>query len=96
MTRRTFGKICAASGAGAAVAPISAAAPWMGASPRRHDLSTATGQDDDKLLSEWLFDLIIDTQPPHTIGDHLVVPVIGGTFEGPGSKVSSSLQAAIG
>jgi hypothetical protein len=86
MTRRTFGKICAASGANAAVAPMSAAAPWMSASPRRDDQSTATAQDDDKLLSQWLFDLIIDTQPPHAIGDHLVVPVIGGTFEGPRLK----------
>src|SRR5258708_24183557 len=86
MTRRTFGKICAASGASAAVVPISSAAPWMSGSPRRHDQSTATAQDDDKLLSEWLFDLIIDTQPPHAMGDHLVVPVIGGTFEGPQLK----------
>jgi hypothetical protein len=86
ITRRTFGKICAASGASAAVTPMSAAARWMGVSPRRNDQSTATGQDDDRLLSEWLFDLIIDTQPPHNIGDHLVVPVIGGTFEGPRLK----------
>jgi hypothetical protein len=86
MTRRTFGKICAASGASAAVVPISAAEPWMGDSRRGHDQSTPTAQDDDKLLSEWLFDLIIDTQPPHAIGDHLVVPVIGGTFEGPRLK----------
>jgi Protein of unknown function (DUF3237) len=86
MTRRTFGKICAASGAGAAVAPASAAAPWMGASPRRDGQSPAAAQDDDKLLSEWLFDLVIDTQPPHAIGDQLVVPVIGGTFEGPRLK----------
>src|SRR5947208_6886596 len=72
MTRRTFGTICAASGATAAVTPLSAAAPGLGGSPRRHDQSTATAQDNDKLLSEWLFDLVIDTQPPHTIGDHLV------------------------
>ena len=65
MTRRTFGKICAASGVSAAVLPI---------------------QDDDKLLSEWLFDLVVDTQAPHPIGDHIVVPVIGGTFEGPRLK----------
>jgi len=52
MTRRTFGKICAASGASAAVVPISAAALSLGASPRRHDQSTATAQDDDKLASE--------------------------------------------
>jgi hypothetical protein len=86
MTRRTFGKICAASGASAAVVPISAAEPWMGDSRRGHDQPTPIAQDDDKLLSEWLFDLIIDTQPPHAIGDHLVVPVIGGTFEGPRLK----------
>jgi hypothetical protein len=86
MTRRTFGKICAASGASAAVVPMSAAAPWIGASLPRHDQSTATAHDDDKLLSEWLFDLIIDTQPPHAFGDHMVVPVIGGTFEGPRLK----------
>ena len=86
MTRRTFGKVCAASGASAAVVPISAAAPWMGDSPRSHDQSTATTQDDDKLLSTWLFDLVIDTQPPHAIGDHVVVPVSGGSFEGPRLK----------
>jgi Protein of unknown function (DUF3237) len=86
MTRRTFGKICAASGASAAVVPISAAALSLGASPRRHDQSTATAQDDDKLASEWLFDLFIDTQPPHAFGDHMVVPVVGGSFEGPRLK----------
>ena len=86
MTRRTFGKICATSGASAAVVPISAAVPWMGVGPRRHDQSTATAQDDDKLLSEWLFDMVIDTQSPHAIGDHVVIPVGGGTFEGPRLK----------
>src|SRR5262245_63235638 len=86
MTRRTFGKICAASGANAAVVPIAAATPWMGVSRRRHDQSTATAQDDDTLRSELLFDLIIETQPPHVIGDHQVVPVTGGTFEGPRLK----------
>jgi hypothetical protein len=86
MTRRMFGKVCAASAAGAAVVPVSAAAPWGGVTPRRHEQSTATAQDVDKLLSEWLFDLVIDTQPPHAIGDHQVVPVVGGTFEGPRLK----------
>ena len=85
MTRRTFGKICAASSACAAAAPLSAAASWMEASQRGNDQPAAPFQN-DKLLSEWLFDLIIDTQAPHAIGDHLVVPVVGGTFEGPRLK----------
>jgi Protein of unknown function (DUF3237) len=83
MNRRTFGKFCAASGGVAIVLPVSAAALGFGARARPDDQSTVTAAESDKLLSEWLFDLVIETQQPHTVGDRLIVPVSGGTFQGP-------------
>jgi hypothetical protein len=41
---------------------------------------------DEKLQSELLMDLILDTQPAHNVGsigvNRVIVPVSGGTFEG--------------
>ena len=41
---------------------------------------------EEKLQSELLMDLILDTQPPHNVGsvgvNRVIVPVSGGTFEG--------------
>jgi Protein of unknown function (DUF3237) len=45
---------------------------------------------DDKLQSEFLVDLVLDTQPANNIGslgvNRVVVPVSGGTFDGPRLK----------
>jgi len=59
--------------AGAAIAPL---------------LTTgARAMADDTLQSEFLLDLVIETQAPNTLGgDRIIVPVSGGTFEGPRLK----------
>jgi hypothetical protein len=45
---------------------------------------------EEKLQSELLMDLILDTQPPNNIGspgvNRVIVPVSGGTFNGPKLK----------
>lgn len=45
---------------------------------------------DEKLQSEFLLDLVLDTQPAQNIGsigvNRVIVPVSGGTFEGPKLK----------
>lgn len=45
---------------------------------------------DEKLQSELLMDLILDTQPAHNVGsigvNRVIVPVSGGTYEGPKLK----------
>jgi len=72
MTRRTFAKLTTTA-AGAAVVPLLAL----------RDLVAA----DETLQSEFLLDLVIDAGPSHQIGaDRLIVPVTGGTFEGPKLK----------
>jgi hypothetical protein len=49
-------------------------------------------EQDDRLQSEFLMDLTLETQPPHATGavagggGRRVVPVSGGTFEGPRLK----------
>jgi hypothetical protein len=45
---------------------------------------------EEKLRSDLLMDLILDTQPPHNVGsvgvNRVIVPVSGGTFDGPKLK----------
>ena len=41
---------------------------------------------DAGLQSEFLLDLVIETVPPNTVGGQLIVPVSGGTFDGPRLK----------
>src|SRR5258706_7470273 len=41
---------------------------------------------DAGLQSEFLLDLVIETVPPNTVGGQLIVPVTGGTFDGPRFK----------
>lgn len=56
-------------------------------SGRAQTKAPAPPQDSEKLQSEFLFDIALDTLPPNSVGaDRLIVPVSGGTFEGPGLK----------
>jgi hypothetical protein len=75
VSRRTFATISAAVAA-TAVAPAFA--------------NSRLAARDDTLQSELLVDLTLDTLPAHQIGavggGRLVVPVSGGTFEGPRLK----------
>jgi hypothetical protein len=72
MTRRTFAKVSTMA-AGAAVAPLLTV-----------DAGAAA---DDVLQSEFLLDLVIETGSANALGaDRVVVPVSGGTFEGPTLK----------
>jgi hypothetical protein len=77
LTRRTFAKLSAAAAA-TAVEPLLASS------------RLAASAQDDKLQSEFLLNLTLDTQPAHETGAGggglLVVPVSGGTFEGPRMK----------
>jgi hypothetical protein len=72
MTRRTFAKLSTIA-AGVAGAPF---------------LNTVAGMAaDDTLKSEFLLDLVIETGSANRLGtDRLIVPVSGGTFEGPRLK----------
>ena len=71
ISRRAFTVMCAAAAGSAGVGAQSPAA-------------------DEKLQSELLMDLILDTQPANNIGsigvNRVIVPVSGGTFEGPKLK----------
>ena len=46
----------------------------------------AAAAEDEKLQSEFLLRLVLETHPPSTIGTRVIVPVSGGTFEGPKLK----------
>jgi hypothetical protein len=99
MTRRTFAKLWAAA-AGVAVAPVLmaddvAAGPvtTSGADDKARTLgaqSSAPAAEDGKLQSEFLLDLVLDRGPANNVGslgvNRVVVPVSGGTFEGPKLK----------
>ncbi|MBZ5559120.1 MAG: DUF3237 domain-containing protein [Acidobacteriia bacterium] len=74
-TRRRFAKFAAAAAVGSTS---------LGA-------QSTTGAGDDKTLkSEFLLDLVLDTQPANNVGspgvNRVIVPVSGGTFTGPKLK----------
>ncbi len=49
--------------------------------------TSASAAEDEKLQSESLLDLTLETRPPSTVSaGRLIVPVSGGTFEGPRLK----------
>jgi hypothetical protein len=52
--------------------------------------------EEEKLQSEFLLRLVLEAQPPNIVGNRVIVPVSGGTFEGPKLKGTSSRQAATG
>lgn len=78
ISRRTFAKLGATAGG-------LAAAPALGE-------VDAGDPSADKLQSEFLLDLVLETQTPSSVGspggNRLIVPVSGGTFEGPRLKGS--------
>jgi hypothetical protein len=95
LTRRTFAKL-SASAAASAVGPMLAGGGLVASgTPRENEApdharyggSPRQGAPGDTLQSEFLFDLTIEAQSPHEVGAaggrRLVVPVSGGTFEGP-------------
>jgi Protein of unknown function (DUF3237) len=81
LTRRTFAKLSTAALA-ALTAPAFAETKSTAAS--------LSPNHDEKLQSEFLFDLALEAQAPHALGSsgsgRLIVPVSGGTFEGPRLK----------
>jgi uncharacterized protein DUF3237 len=95
MTRRIFAKFWATA-AGVAVVPalgtdIAAhATVWSCGDVNARSLDVRSPATPDTLQSEFLLDLVLDTQPPHNIGsiavNRIIVPVSGGTFEGPSLK----------
>lgn len=91
--RRAFGKFLATA-AGAAMAPALIADDVAAAvvtvdqihvSDVTADASPAA--ESDTLQSEFLIDLMLDTQPAHNVGsvsgNRIIVPVAGGVFNGP-------------
>src|SRR5690242_5245833 len=85
ITRRSFAKLSAAG---------VTAAPTMifghNAAGNIDSQAPATPSADDKLQSELLFDLVFDRGTANNVGSpgvsRVVVPVTGGTFEGPKLK----------
>jgi hypothetical protein len=81
MTRRTFANVLATA-AGVSVLPV------LGADAAARDAQAPTAND--TLQSEFLLDLVLDPQAPHNVGsiggNRIIVPVSGGTFEGPSLK----------
>jgi hypothetical protein len=99
MTRRIFAKL-SAIGAGAAIA-ADLIADDIAATPVTADdtdvlgkarlaQSSAAAADSETLQSEFLLDMILDTQPANSVGsvgvNRIVVPVSGGVFNGPKLK----------
>jgi hypothetical protein len=93
MTRRTFTKLGTAA-AGAVVAPTLTVSDVVttALSTDHAPVSTTThdrqsSAPDDKLQSEFLFDLVLERGSSTNVGsvgvNRLVVAVLGGTFEGP-------------
>ena len=82
LTRRTFAKLSAAAAATVAAPVFAATKPG--------DAASLPSTQDDKLQSEFLFNLTLEAQAPHSLGlpgsGRLIVPVSGGTFEGPRLK----------
>ena len=87
MTRRTFARLWAAAAGAAAALPL-IAADDAATKPDPQPTSPAAG--DDKLQSELLFDLAFDRGAANDVGSpgvrRVIVPVPGGTFEGPKMK----------
>jgi hypothetical protein len=91
MSRRTFAVLSAA-----AMAPVllagDLAASGAGDTPVAKPTTNpaAPAADDGTLRSEILFDLVFDKGPANVVGspggNRVIVPVLGGTFEGPGIK----------
>jgi hypothetical protein len=79
VSRRQFARTAAGLGLGlgAAAVPLDAVAQQGTAG------AAAAGNRPAALKSEFLMDMILETQPAVSIGQRTVVAVSGGTFEGP-------------
>jgi hypothetical protein len=86
ISRRHFAAVGVAAVAGLAlpVDALSAQAPPPG--PARTGRGASPIPRPDALKSEFLMDLILETQPSISVGTRTVVAVTGGTFEGPKLK----------
>jgi Protein of unknown function (DUF3237) len=97
-TRRTFAKILAAMAANV-IGLVLIVTGFTASAAQSEDQRRTTTPDsqpsprptqDDKLQSEFLFDLNLEAQTPHSLGSagggRLIVPVSGGTFAGHGLK----------
>jgi uncharacterized protein DUF3237 len=87
MTRRTFARLSAAAASVAAAPAILAGA---GGDATSDEPRPAAAPDAGKLQSEFLLDLVFEKGQASSVGsvgvDRVVVPVLGGTFEGPRLK----------
>jgi hypothetical protein len=87
MTRRTFAKLWSAAAGAAAALPLIAADD---AATRPDAKPTAPAAGEEKLQSELLFDLVFERGAANDVGSpgvrRVIVPVPGGTFEGPKLK----------
>jgi hypothetical protein len=87
MTRRTFARLSACI-ASAAAAPALLGGGVAGATSQ--ELGSAAVPDAAKLQSELLLDLVFEKGPASSVGsvgvNRIVVPVSGGSFEGPKLK----------
>lgn len=48
--------------------------------------TTQAESGEDGLRSQYLMDIVLETIAPHETGTRLIVPITGGTFNGPGIK----------
>jgi hypothetical protein len=82
--------LTAAAGVAATPALIAGNDPAKAATPRDPQSAASTATPDDKLQSELLLDLVFDKGQANSVGsigvNRVVVPVLGGTFEGPKLK----------
>lgn len=77
LTRREFAITSAAASVGLGLS----SATQLNAAPQQS--TPAPGARPDALKSEFLMDMILETQPAVQVGPRTVVAVTGGTFEGP-------------
>ncbi len=76
ISRRQFARTAAGIGVGTAATPFDLLAQQAAAGAQAGNRPAA-------LKSEFLMDMILETQPAISIGPRTVVGVTGGTFEGP-------------
>lgn len=91
MIRRTLAGLSRAADRAAVAPALMAGDTAAGAGVKAPEAqSSAPPAAEERLQSEFLFDLVIERGPANNVGspggNRVVVPVAGGTFEGPGLK----------
>jgi hypothetical protein len=81
VSRRRFAQLGATAAAGLGLSGLGG--PIVSAQQGRGTAPAPAPARPEALKSEFLMDLILETQPAVTIGNRTVVGVTGGTFEGP-------------